>query len=346
MAITVNRGATIVVGAAVANGTDGRIFYQVASNTVGQMTTTGSGTVVVLATSPTLAGTVTLPDASTVASTGIANVGSFTTVSTPSINYAPTWNYSSTGNALAVIVLSPTLVPTGASAGTIFGVSLTTHIGTSSVNGSTFTGTNNNLTVDAGYAGTFSGGLNGITSTVINSGTNAAPIVKSFSANISANGNGTTTATVVNHGFFTNSGTAAAASGGTVTNNSATLSLSTGSGAGTTTNRGLYITGNGGSGGGGTTTNYAIFSDSTAASSLAGQLTVSSGTAPPAAGAATAGILMSSTASLGLYFGSNVPTFAAAQGSVFMRTDGSTIATRLYVNTNGSTGWTNFVSGA
>lgn len=69
-------------------------------------------------------------------------------------------------------------------------------------------------------------------------------------------------------------------------------------------------------------------------------------TAPPAAGAATAGILMSSTALLGLYFGSAAPTFTAAQGSLYMRTDGSTIGTRLYVNTTGSTTWTNFVSGA
>lgn len=68
-------------------------------------------------------------------------------------------------------------------------------------------------------------------------------------------------------------------------------------------------------------------------------------TAPPAAGAATAGILMSSTAALGIYFGSAAPTFSAAQGSLFIRTDGSSIATRLYVNTNGTTGWTNFVTG-
>ena len=35
------------------------------------------------------------------------------------------------------------------------------------------------------------------------------------------------------------------------------------------------------------------------------------------------------------------PGLAAAQGSLYVRTDGSSSSTRLYVNTNGTTGWTN-----
>jgi hypothetical protein len=66
--------------------------------------------------------------------------------------------------------------------------------------------------------------------------------------------------------------------------------------------------------------------------------------APVAGGSATAYLGISSTASLGLYFGSGVPTIAAAQGSLYMRTDGSSTSTRMYVNTNGSTGWTNLVT--
>jgi hypothetical protein len=42
--------------------------------------------------------------------------------------------------------------------------------------------------------------------------------------------------------------------------------------------------------------------------------------------------------------GSGAPTLTAPQGSLWLRTDGSSTSTRLYVNTNGSTGWTNFVS--
>ena len=45
-----------------------------------------------------------------------------------------------------------------------------------------------------------------------------------------------------------------------------------------------------------------------------------------------------------LYAGSGVPTISAVQGSLWLRTDGSSTSNRLYVNTNGSTGWTNFVS--
>lgn len=39
-------------------------------------------------------------------------------------------------------------------------------------------------------------------------------------------------------------------------------------------------------------------------------------------------------------FGSGVPTLSAPQGSLYLRTDGSSTSTRMYVNTNGSTGWT------
>jgi hypothetical protein len=84
----------------------------------------------------------------------------------------------------------------------------------------------------------------------------------------------------------------------------------------------------------------------TGASTLTGQLTVQSGTAPPAAGVATAGIKMSSTANLGLFFGAGAPTFSAAQGAVYMNTTGSSTSTRLYINTTGSTTWTSVTTAA
>lgn len=84
----------------------------------------------------------------------------------------------------------------------------------------------------------------------------------------------------------------------------------------------------------------------TGAVSTVGQLSVQTSTAPPAAGATTSGIKVSSTANLGIFWGSGAPTFTAAQGSVYIRTDGSSTSTRLYSNTTGSTTWTNFTSAA
>ncbi len=66
-----------------------------------------------------------------------------------------------------------------------------------------------------------------------------------------------------------------------------------------------------------------------------------SGTAVPAGGTTGSGYKFSSTTNLGVFFGSGAPTLSAAQGSLYVRTDGSSTSTRLYVNTNGTTGWTN-----
>lgn len=59
----------------------------------------------------------------------------------------------------------------------------------------------------------------------------------------------------------------------------------------------------------------------------------------PAGGSASARILFGG-GNLGLYWGSGAPTVSAAQGSLYIRTDGSTVASRFYINTNGSTTWT------
>jgi len=70
---------------------------------------------------------------------------------------------------------------------------------------------------------------------------------------------------------------------------------------------------------------------------VTGNVTADSGTAPVAGGAAA--FLATSTAGLGIYFGSGAPTVSAAQGSLYMRTDGSTTSTRAYVNSDGGTTW-------
>jgi hypothetical protein len=78
--------------------------------------------------------------------------------------------------------------------------------------------------------------------------------------------------------------------------------------------------------------------------SATGNITADSNVAVVAGGAAA--FLATSTAGLGIYIGSGAPTVSAAQGSLYIRTDGSSTSTRLYVNTNGTTGWTNVVTAA
>ena len=41
---------------------------------------------------------------------------------------------------------------------------------------------------------------------------------------------------------------------------------------------------------------------------------------------------------IGIYIGSGAPTISAIKGSLYLRTDGSSTSTRLYVN-NGTTTW-------
>lgn len=74
---------------------------------------------------------------------------------------------------------------------------------------------------------------------------------------------------------------------------------------------------------------------------VGGIVTFASGTATPAGGSTAASVRFGTTAALGIYYGSGAPTVSAAQGSIYMRTDGSTTSTRMYINTNGTTGWTN-----
>ncbi len=70
-----------------------------------------------------------------------------------------------------------------------------------------------------------------------------------------------------------------------------------------------------------------------------GRVTAFSATAIPAGGTAGAGYVFSTTANFGVFFGSGAPTLAAAKGSLYLRSDGSTTNDRMYVNTNGTTGW-------
>jgi hypothetical protein len=85
---------------------------------------------------------------------------------------------------------------------------------------------------------------------------------------------------------------------------------------------------------------------SSAVISAVGNAVVLSGTAIPAGGTAGAGYKFSSTANFGVFFGSGAPTLAAAKGSLYLRSDGSTTNDRMYVNTDGGTTWTAVITAA
>ena len=61
---------------------------------------------------------------------------------------------------------------------------------------------------------------------------------------------------------------------------------------------------------------------------------------PPSGGNTNCSIQITQTSNFGIFCGNGAPTISAAQGSIYLRSDGSSTSTRLYVNTNGSTGWT------
>lgn len=44
--------------------------------------------------------------------------------------------------------------------------------------------------------------------------------------------------------------------------------------------------------------------------------------------------------------GTGAPTFTAPKGTTYVRLDGSSTSTRMYINTDGATTWTNFTSAA
>lgn len=67
---------------------------------------------------------------------------------------------------------------------------------------------------------------------------------------------------------------------------------------------------------------------------------LSEAVAIPAGGTTGLGYTMGSTANFGVFFGSGVPTLSAAKGSLYLRSDGSSTSTRMYVNTDGGTTWT------
>jgi hypothetical protein len=76
--------------------------------------------------------------------------------------------------------------------------------------------------------------------------------------------------------------------------------------------------------------------------SKAGTIRLFEGLAAPSGGSTNARVLMGSD-NIGIYIGIGVPTVSAAQGSLYLRGDGGSTSTRLYVNSSSVSGttWTN-----
>ena len=74
--------------------------------------------------------------------------------------------------------------------------------------------------------------------------------------------------------------------------------------------------------------------------SFTGAVTILSTTSIPAGGTAGAGLLISGATNFGVFVGSGAPTLAAAQGSLYLRSDGTATNTRAYIATSATSSWT------
>lgn len=81
----------------------------------------------------------------------------------------------------------------------------------------------------------------------------------------------------------------------------------------------------------------------TGAISSVGTVSAKSGSAITATGAQALGF--STTTTMGIYYGSGVPTIAAATGSLFLRSDGTGPTNRAFIS-SGGTGWTGLTTNA
>jgi hypothetical protein len=80
------------------------------------------------------------------------------------------------------------------------------------------------------------------------------------------------------------------------------------------------------------------FGSATSVATVAATSTITSLSASAlTAGGAAAFIGTNVAAGMGIYMGSGAPTIAAAKGSFYLRSDGSSTSTRLYVSDGGTT---------
>jgi parallel beta-helix repeat protein len=158
--------------------------------------------------------------------------------------------------------------PTGASVGNIYGTVATPIISGSSLNTAALYGMYSDVETTSGYTGTVTSAA-AIVAGSPSFGGNKVATNSGLQVNDMNSNGGNTSGTLNNYGVRVLTNTAGAGAGGTVNNYGAYISVPGGSG-GTTNNYGVYIQGNGAG-----TLSYALYSASTAASSLAGSLDVS-----------------------------------------------------------------------
>lgn len=120
----------------------------------------------------------------------------------------------------------------------------------------------------------------------------------------------------------------------------------TGGAGGASSGTGGAVTVVAGAGSGGNATGGAVTISGGAknGSGANGSVTIQSAYAPVAGGGTSAAILCTSTALLGLYFGTGDPTFSAAKGSIYSKTDAATSATRIFVATDAVGTWAAFTA--
>lgn len=239
----------------------------------GFMLTDGSNTLAAaLNNFATASGTMTLPLSGTGAFTVSGTTAGFTSSSTTPFSVTTVLVNSNTvtQNALS---LTPEIDPSGASLTNARGIVLSTAIANSSAPVSIFS----QINLTGALRSTYTGQVAQMAGILINTPTvqNSLPPTEWDGLNVGTIGNGTgnTAGTITNTSIRVDAISAIAGAGGTMVNTAGKFTVPSGSSAGTTS-RGLWITGNGGA----ASTKYALYSDSTAASQMAGQMQQADGT--------------------------------------------------------------------
>ena len=361
--------SSVTVGTTtVASGTDTYVLYNNAG-TLGNVATTGTGNVV-RAGSPALTGTPTIAGATSgtigLVATAIAGSNTLTlpaatdtlvarettdTLKNKTISGADN-TLSNIGNSSLTnssITVNGTTISLGAS-GTITAAASSIVVGTTSVSSGTTTRV---LYDNAGTLGEYA------QVPIANGGTGEATASAAFnalspitSAGDLILGNGANSATrlaIGNNGYvLTSNGTTAAwaaVPASSLTVGSTTISSGTDTyilynNAGTLGNVATSGTGNVARVNTPTFTTPVLGAATGTSLSVTGNVYAYNATSIPAGGTTGSGYTFSSTANFGMFFGSGAPTLSAAQGSLYVRSDGAP-----YYNNNGTTGWTQIGAG-
>lgn len=153
---------------------------------------------------------------------------------------------------------------------------------------------------------------------------------------------GALTLTAGSGGTITGTTTAIGGAGGAVTitaGNGATATTGSGNTAGVGGSVTITAGSAGAAGGNVAGGNVDLKGGAATGSGTIGNVRIEPATATPAGGSTRLRLLFGSTAGLGVYVGSGAPSVSAAQGSLYLRTDGSSSSTRLYSNSDGGTTW-------